>query len=102
MSILLPIIKAICRHKTPKEAEAWYKKHEIPPRDQVSGTAATVSTESSTMQDDTLTTPAFVEMFNQLPAVSRLPVLSELFLDYKSALFKFAVTKDFLCFAASA
>ena len=37
-----------------------------------------------------------------MPAISRLPVLSELFSDCVSGLFKYAVPKDFLCLAASA
>ena len=53
-------------------------------------------------QDDTLSTAVFVDMLNRMPAVSRLPVLSELFSDCVSALFKCVVPKDFLCLAASA
>ena len=58
--------------------------------------------QASNPQDNVFTAPAFVDMLNGIPAASRLPVLSKLFSDCVSSLFKCAVPKDFLCLAASA
>ena len=116
MSNLQPNIKVICRHKTPKEAEAFYSKRGthcnkdnalaetlIAPASTMQASTTQASTApASTLQDNTFTVPVFVDMINGLPAESRLPLLSELFSNCVSALFKCAVPKDFLCLAASA
>ncbi|XP_065917202.1 uncharacterized protein [Dysidea avara] len=89
------------RYKTPKEAEAFYKKDDQLPRVPVlSSTADQMKTSSA--QTNQVDGCLIMEMLNQLPEESRLPLLSELFSLCVSMLFKLSVPDDFLCLAASA
>ena len=87
------------RHRTPKEAEAFYNK-KLPPR--MCTTASTASMTSATVQTNPVDSNLLMDMLNWLPTESHLPVISELFSTCVSLLFKLSVPKDFLCLAANA
>ena len=89
------------RYKTPKEAEAFYKKDDQLPRVPVLS-STTDQMKTSSAQTNQVDGCLIMEMLNQLPEESRLPLLSELFSLCVSMLFKLSVPDDFLCLAASA
>lgn len=91
----------ICRFTTPKEAEAYYKKQESQPQSN-SGCTPHKATKSSNIQTNPVDFYILLDMLNQMPEESSLPVLSELFSTFLSIKFALSVPKDFLCLAASA
>ena len=90
-----------CRFKTPKEAEAYYKKQELQPQGNYCVTS-NKPTKFSSMQTDPVDLFILLDMLDLIPEESRLPVLSELFSTFLSIKFALSVPKDFLCLAANA
>lgn len=65
-------------------------------------TTSTASMTSSNVQTNQVDSCLIMDMLNQLPRESHLPILSELFSTCVSLLFKLSLPKDFLCLAANA
>ena len=79
----------------------YYKKHELQPQTNFFVTS-NEPTKSSSMQSDPVDLFMLLDMLDQIPEESRLPLLSELFSAFLSIKFALSVPKDFLCLAAIA